>query len=228
MVERVSSQCDKFFANCTPFPDGWLYNAALQWMCVCVCVCWSLMMGRHKRWSERKTRQENRDMRRVDKKGERQRRWERWGSETQLHSFGDAHILVHISPCDQSTQKTSNCHSHTRFHRSDSFWFTLNKQWKQILSKGTIIMQIYEMTGATDTQRKMEKLLICNFLQSILMIQCFIGSNETYRTIVDISIISLFLQYDSYRNQYKMYFAFIACQFITTTIIFELIYTLTN
>ncbi len=103
----------------------------------CVCVCWSLMMGRHKRWSERKTRQENRDMRKVDKKGERQRRWERWGSETQLHSFGDAHILVHISPCDQSTQKTSNCHSHTRFHRSDSFWFTLNKQWKQILSKGT-------------------------------------------------------------------------------------------
>ncbi len=87
----------------------------------CVCVCWSLMMGRHKRWSERKTRQENRDMRKVDKKGERQRRWERWGSETQLHSFGDAHILVHISPCDQRNQKTSNCHSHTRFHRSDSF-----------------------------------------------------------------------------------------------------------
>ncbi len=87
---------------------------------VCVCVCWSLMMGRHKRWSERKTRQENRDMRKVDKKGERQRRWERWGSETQLHSFGDAHILVHISPCDQRNPKTSNCLVSTGATRSDS------------------------------------------------------------------------------------------------------------
>ncbi len=45
------------------------------------------------------------------------------------------------------------------------------------------------------------------------MIQCFIGSNETYWTIVDILIISLFTMWFIQKSVLKMYFAFIACQF---------------
>lgn len=80
IVEKVSSQCDKFSANCTPLPYGRLYNAG-------VCVLEPDDGKSQEMERKEKKRQENRDMRKIDRKGERQRHWERWDSETPCSSI---------------------------------------------------------------------------------------------------------------------------------------------